>query len=62
MSKQPTELDGETRRKPSRRLRPDAAALLARLRNEQLQELYVKPVESLAPEEIARMKAAFFRG
>jgi hypothetical protein len=62
LSKQPTELDTEPRRKPSRRLRPDAAALIARLRREQLQELYVKPVDSLAPEELARMKAAFFRG
>ncbi|MDR0788560.1 MAG: hypothetical protein LBG44_11965 [Gemmatimonadota bacterium] len=62
MSKEPTELDSESPRKPSRRLRPDAAALLARLRDEQLQELYVKPVESLEPDEIARMKAAFFRG
>jgi hypothetical protein len=36
--------------------------LIARRRREQLDELYVKPVESLDPEEIAQMKAAFFRG
>jgi hypothetical protein len=49
-------------RKPSRRLRPEAlAALAARQREAQLQELYQRPVEELEPEELKRMKAAFFR-
>lgn len=48
--------------KTSRRLRPEvAAALLERRRQAQLNELYQKPVEELDPEELARMRAAFFR-
>ena len=50
-------------RKPNRRLRPEVAAeLIARNREEKLQELYQKPVDKLDPEEILRMKQAFFRG
>ena len=49
--------------KRARRLRPEAAAeILARHRRNRLDELYMKPVESLEPEEIAQMKEAFFRG
>lgn len=49
-------------RKTARRLRPEAlAALVARQREMQLQELYQRPVEELEPEELKRMKAAFFR-
>jgi hypothetical protein len=61
LSKQPPETDSEPRPKRTRRLRPDAAEVIARFRSERLNELYVKPVESLQPEELARMKAAFFR-
>ena len=49
-------------RKPVRRLRPEVVAQLATRRTaSQLEELYQRPVEELSPEEIARMKAAFFR-
>lgn len=61
LSKQPPEIDPEPRPKRTRRLKPDAAERIARFRGERLNELYVKPVESLQPEELARMKAAFFR-
>lgn len=60
LSKQPPEIAPEPHKR-TRRLKPDAAERIARLRSERLNELYVKPVESLEPEEIARMKAAFFR-
>lgn len=49
-------------RKPVRRLRPEVAAQLATRRSSaQLEQLYERPVQELSPEEIARMKAAFFR-
>jgi hypothetical protein len=49
--------------KRTRRLRPEAVAMIiARTRQDKIEELYTKPVESLEPEEIARMKAAFFGG
>jgi hypothetical protein len=50
-------------RKSARRLRPEVAAeLAARNRQSRLDALYEKPVEELDPEEIARMRSAFFRG
>lgn len=48
-------------RKSSRRLRDDFATLLAKKREAQLDELYSKPVEELEPEELRRMRSAFFR-
>ena len=49
-------------RKTSRRLRPEvAAAFAARNRELRLQEFYQKPVEQLEPEELAIMRAAFFK-
>jgi hypothetical protein len=49
-------------KKRARRLRPEvAAAIIERQRAAQLDDLYSKPVDALEPEEIARMKAAFFR-
>lgn len=51
-----------TRREKLRKLKPEIAAQLAvRRREAQLRTLYERPVEELSPEEIARMKAAFFR-
>jgi hypothetical protein len=46
-----------------RQLKPEIAARWAeQARAGQLQELYQKPIAELSPAEIARMKAAFFRG
>lgn len=53
----------ERARKTTRRLRPEvASALTERKRQAELDELYGKPVQELEPEELARMRAAFFRG
>lgn len=50
-------------KKPARRLRPEvAAALQARARQARLDALYEKPVQDLERDELAKMKAAFFRG
>lgn len=47
----------------ARRLKPEVARKWAARRKEQeLRNLYERPVEQLSPEEMARMKAAFFRG
>ena len=49
-------------KKTSRRLRPEvAAAFAARTRELRLQEFYQKPVDQLEPEELAIMRAAFFK-
>ena len=57
----PTEQDSST--KPTRRLKPGVAAkLAAEMAGAEIRKLYERPVEELAPEEIARMRAAFFRG
>ena len=49
--------------KPKRRLKPEVAAKLAAVRVAQrVQELYERPVDDLSPEEIAQMRAAFFKG
>lgn len=49
--------------KRSRRLKPEAVARLRSRRGEaQLDHLYQKPVDELSPQEIAAMRAAFFRG
>lgn len=46
-----------------RRLKPEVAARMAAMKTaERLQELYQRPVDDLSPEEIAQMRAAFFRG
>lgn len=51
------------RRRPVRRLKPEVAARhAARHRNEELEKLYETPVEKLSPEDLAKMKAAFFLG
>jgi hypothetical protein len=51
-----------TPKKTTRRLRPDvAAAMVAREREARIANLYSRPVEELEPEELARMRAAFFR-
>ena len=50
-------------RKAPRRLRPEVAAeLAARKRQAQLDTLYDKPVQELEPDELAKMRRAFFRG
>jgi hypothetical protein len=49
--------------KRMRRLKPGVAAkLVAAAHGAEIRELYSRPVEELSPEEIARMRAAFFRG
>jgi hypothetical protein len=48
-------------RKTKRRLKPEVLAQqAAKRRNEELNKLYETPVEELSPEDIAKMKAAFF--
>lgn len=50
-------------RKPARRLKPEIAARIAAQRSEsRIQQLYERPVDQLSPEELAMMRAAFFRG
>lgn len=50
-------------RRTTRRLKPEVAQRWAqRRREEELERLYGTPVDQLAPEEIARMRAAFLRG
>lgn len=49
--------------RPTRRLKPEVAARWAAQRREsEIQNLYETPVEKLSPDDIARMKAAFFKG
>jgi hypothetical protein len=50
--------------RPSRRLKPGVAAKFAAAQTmgAEIRELYDRPVEQLSPEEIALMRAAFFRG
>lgn len=46
-----------------RRLRPDVAArFAARAVQNEVAELYAKPLEELTPEEIRKMKSAFLLG
>ena len=45
-----------------RKLRPDARKVLLEKTRNRVEGLYEKPVEELTPEEIARMKQAFFLG
>lgn len=46
-----------------RKLKPEVAATLAaRRRDAELRSLYETPVEQLSPNDLAKMKAAFFRG
>jgi len=62
LSPESPEMQSEMRGKRSRKLRPEAAAaLMARYRKLALDELYERPVDSLDPNELAQMKAAFFR-
>jgi hypothetical protein len=50
-------------KKPVRRLRPEVAAeVRARARQAKLDALYERPVQDLDRDELAKMKAAFFRG
>lgn len=57
-----TASDPVNTKKPSRRLRPEVIAALAdRRRQAVLEELYERPVQDLDPEELAHMRAAFFR-
>lgn len=50
-------------KKPTRRLKPEVAAKLRTRRSEApLEDLYEKPVTELSPQELALMRAAFFRG
>jgi hypothetical protein len=47
----------------TRKLRPEVASEMARRnRQTQLDTLYDKPVQELDPDDIARMRRAFFRG
>lgn len=49
--------------RPTRRLKPEVAAKWAAQRREsEIKNLYQTPVEKLSPDDLARMKAAFFRG
>jgi hypothetical protein len=49
--------------RPSRRVKPEVAAKWAAQRREsEIENLYQTPVEKLSPDDLARMKAAFFRG
>ena len=49
--------------KPQRRLKPEVAARLVTRRAETpLEDLYQKPVKDLSPQELAVMRAAFFKG
>jgi hypothetical protein len=49
------------RRKVARRLRPDVVRQrLAQQRASELEKLYETPVTKLSPDEIRKMKAAFF--
>lgn len=49
-------------KKRTRRLKPEIAAKFAAVRTaERLQQLYDRPVAELSPEELAQMRAAFFR-
>jgi len=49
--------------KPARRLRPEVVArITARRVEQQIEDLYRKPVHDLSPDEIALMKLAFLRG
>lgn len=60
---QPTSAASTLPRKPSRRLKPEVAARIqSRRREAPIQQLYQKPVDKLSPEELAAMRAAFFRG
>ena len=53
----------DSKSRPSRRLKPGVAAkMAAQTLGAEIRELYDRPVEDLSPEEIARMRAAFFRG
>jgi hypothetical protein len=57
------ETTGALPRRTVRRLRPEiAAALAARRREAELAALYEKPVQELEREDLAQMRAAFFRG
>lgn len=50
-------------RKPARRLKPEVAARIVAQRSEmRIQQLYDRPVDELSPDELALMRAAFFRG
>lgn len=63
MARVSTSNENETEVKRSRRLKPGVAAkFIAAAEGEEIRELYSRPVEELSPEEIARMRAAFFRG
>ena len=49
--------------RPTRRLKPEVAAKWAAQRKAtEIESLYQTPVEKLSPDDLARMKAAFFRG
>lgn len=49
--------------KTVRRLKPEVAArLAARRREAEIKALYATPVEQLSPDDLAKMKAAFFHG
>jgi hypothetical protein len=50
-------------RRTRRRLKPEIARRLAeQRRNTAIQALYERPAQELTPEEIARLKSAFFSG
>jgi hypothetical protein len=60
---QPSSAASTLTRKPSRRLKPEVAARIqSRRREAPIQQLYQKPVDELSPDELAAMRAAFFRG
>ena len=52
-----------TTARPKRKLRPEVAArMTAKTVQNELAELYAKPLAELTPDEIRRMKAAFLLG
>jgi hypothetical protein len=63
MAQVSTSREDEVSVKRTRRLKPGVAAkLVAAAHGAEIRELYSRPVQELSPEEIARMRAAFFRG
>jgi hypothetical protein len=49
--------------RPKRKLRPEVAArMTAKTVQNELAELYAKPLSELTPDEIRKMKAAFLLG
>jgi len=58
-----TTIEAISSRRTRRRLKPEIARRLAEQKhNAAVKALYERPAQDLTPEEIARLKSAFFRG